>query len=112
MIGKIFDFGEKILDLIPNSQDKAKAKTMIMEAENKAQNELTKRLQADMQSDSWLSKNIRPISLIFLLVLYASQCYLNHSSIGTTQQLLMTVFSFYFGSRGIEKIFNITKGKK
>jgi hypothetical protein len=109
MIGKIFEFGKEIIGLIPTDEGKAKAKALLMDAENKAQNELTKRLEADMKSDSWLSKNIRPLSLAFLLVLYSVQCFYNHPSIEVTQELLKTVFSFYFLGRTGEKLFK--KGK-
>jgi phosphoglycerol transferase MdoB-like AlkP superfamily enzyme len=81
-----------------------------------AESEITKRHQADMTSDSWLSKNVRPIVLIFTIV----SCVLMaifHGNIGqfkidpawiqTLQIALTTMISFYFGSRGFEKVASI-----
>jgi len=102
MLGSIVN---KVLDFIPKPEDKAKVEQIL-------NNELTERLKADMQSDSWLSKNIRPMSLIFLLVLFATQVYVKNGDLAITSTLLKTVFSFYFGSRGLEKAFTIFKGGK
>jgi hypothetical protein len=74
-----------------------------------------------MTSDSWLSKNIRPLSLAFLLVAvvglaYSSVFLLDNETnsnllewIDLFKTLLITVVTFYFGSRGFEKIKSITK---
>lgn len=73
--------------------------------------ELTKRLQADMASDSWLSKNIRPLVLVFLLVMYTifagisiGDNDINPIYADMLQDMLMAAFGFYFVSRGIEKV--------
>jgi hypothetical protein len=75
------------------------------------QNNLTDRLKADMGSDSWLSKNIRPATLIFLLFAYsgfAVASIFGHETRGAYVELLgqwgMLVMSFYFGGRTMEKI--------
>jgi hypothetical protein len=75
------------------------------------QNNLTDRLKADMGSDSWLSKNIRPATLIFLLVAYsgfAVASIFGFETRGAYVELLgqwgMLVMSFYFGGRTMEKI--------
>ena len=75
------------------------------------QNNLTARLQADMSSDSWLSKNIRPMVLIFLLVAYSGFAICSMFDLetrGAYVELLgqwgMLVMSFYFGGRTMEKI--------
>ena len=75
------------------------------------QGNLTARLQADMASDSWLSKNIRPATLIFLLVAYsgfAVASIFGMETRGAYVELLgqwgMLVMSFYFGGRTMEKI--------
>jgi hypothetical protein len=75
------------------------------------QNNLTDRLKADMSSDSWLSKNIRPATLIFLLFAYsgfAVASIFGHETRGAYVELLgqwgMLVMSFYFGGRTMEKI--------
>jgi len=76
----LFDVGMKVLDkFIPDPEAKAKAQKELLQmqqegrlaelnADNIEAQELTKRQQADMASDSWLSKNIRPMTLIFILL--------------------------------------------
>lgn len=80
------------------------------------QNNLTARTQADMASDSWLSKNIRPMTLIFLLVAYsgfAIASIFEYETRGAYVELLgqwgMLVMSFYFGGRTMEKIADRVK---
>jgi hypothetical protein len=75
------------------------------------QNNLTDRHKADMSSDSWLSKNIRPMVLIFLLVAYsgfAIASIFEYETRGAYVELLgqwgMLVMSFYFGGRTMEKL--------
>ena len=75
------------------------------------QNNLTDRLKADMGSDSWLSKNIRPATLIFLLFAYsgfAVASIFGFETRGAYVELLgqwgMLVMSFYFGGRTMEKL--------
>ena len=75
------------------------------------QTNLTDRMKADMASDSWLSKNIRPMVLIFLLVAYsgfAIASIFNYETRGAYVELLgqwgMLVMSFYFGGRTMEKL--------
>jgi hypothetical protein len=75
------------------------------------QNNLTDRLKADMSSDSWLSKNIRPMVLVFLLVAYSGFAICSMFDLetrGAYVELLgqwgMLVMSFYFGGRTMEKI--------
>ncbi len=79
----IVDVGMKILDkFIPDPEAKAKAQQELLKmqqegrlaelnADNIEAQELTKRQQADMASDSWLSKNIRPLTLIFIIKFFA-----------------------------------------
>ena len=82
------------------------------------ESEVTSRHLADMKSDSWLSKNIRPLTLIFLTVAVVALAYLTvfkadvnpealEMWIGLFTGLLMLVYGFYFGSRGIEKVMSI-----
>jgi hypothetical protein len=73
--------------------------------------ELTKRHQADMASDSWLSKNIRPLSLVYLMMLFtlAFMTDVPENVLEMLNGLLMTVFIFYFGSRTVEKVAGIFK---
>ena len=80
--------------------------------------EVTKRWQYDMGSDSWLSKNIRPLSLAFLtatlfiyIILDASinGFTINENWIDLLSSLLLLVYGGYFGMRSVEKITNIRK---
>jgi hypothetical protein len=80
--------------------------------------ELTKRQQADMASDSWLSKNIRPLSLIALFCAYIMFALMSAAGIDTNEQYTMLLgqwgqlaFGFYFGSRGLEKLAEIRAKK-
>ena len=80
------------------------------------QTNLTSRHEADMKSDSWLSKNIRPMVLIFLLVAYsgfAIASIFEYETRGAYVELLgqwgMLVMSFYFGGRTMEKIADKVK---
>jgi len=124
--------GGKILDRVlpdPEIANKAKAELLqmqqngdlaVMANETKLyeteQNNLTQRVQADMASDSWLSKNIRPMTLIFILVAYsgfAIASIFEFETRGAYVELLgqwgMLVMSFYFGGRTMEKIADKVK---
>lgn len=136
MIGldSILNIGGKLIDkLIPDPEAKAKAQLdlakmaqdgdlakMANETElyKTEQNNLTDRLKADMGSDSWLSKNIRPMTLIFILLAYSTFAMMSAFNLNTNQayvELLgqwgMLIMSFYFGGRTLEKIMDM-KGKK
>ena len=131
-LGPLVEVGGKLIDrLIPDPAAAAKAKQELATLEqngelakmaNEAkmyeveQDNLTKRLQADMDSDSWLSKNIRPMVLIFLLVAYsgfAIASIFEYETRGAYVELLgqwgMLVMSFYFGGRTMEKIADKVK---
>ncbi len=81
--------------------------------------EVTKRWAADMASDSWLSKNTRPLSLIFLTVMTMALIWVDSHNyvdftvseewIGLLKTLTITVYVAYFGSRGAEKVGNIVR---
>ena len=99
-------------------EDKEKA-MKLLEMDMVEMQEVSKRWQSDMQSDSWLSKNTRPMSLIFLtismvfLILLDSFEWSFSVSAGWVdllQTLLVTVYVAYFGSRGAEK-FQTIKNK-
>jgi hypothetical protein len=134
MLDALLSVGTKIVDrLIPDPETKAKAQfelaKMAQEGElaklaNEAklfeveQNNLTDRWKADMASDSWLSKNIRPMSLIAIFTGYftfAMMSAFGYNANESYVQLLgnwgMLVFGAYFGSRSLEKIAEI-RGKK
>jgi hypothetical protein len=128
----LLNVGGKLIDkLIPDPEQKAKAQlelqkmahdgelakmaneTKLYETE---QNNLTQRMQADMVSDSWMSKNIRPLTLVFLLTAYsgfAIASIFDYETRGAYVELLgqwgMLVMSFYFGGRTMEKIADKVK---
>ena len=96
-------------------EDKEKA-MKLLEMDMVEMQEVSKRWSADMQSDSWLSKNTRPMSLIFLtismvflILLDSFEWSFSVSSgwVDLLQTLLVTVYVAYFGSRGAEKFQSI-----
>jgi cation transport ATPase len=87
-------------------------KQQIEDAWNQEQQQLTERMKLDMTSDSWLSKNVRPLTLVYLMMLFTLAFFRDvpEQTLQLLQSLLMTVFVFYFGSRTLEKITKIVKG--
>ena len=72
-----------------------------------------------MGSDSWLSKNIRPMTLVFILITYTTFAMMsawdvevNNNYVELLGQWGMLIMSFYFGGRTLEKIIDMQKGKK
>jgi hypothetical protein len=65
---------------------------------------VTKRWVADASSGSWLAANVRPLTLVFLVISYVIGWYLGYSLDNITS-LLTIVIGGYFGSRGVEKVF-------
>lgn len=127
-LGAVLDIGSKILDKVfpdPAQAEAAKLKLLEMQqngelaqlnADVSEQHELTDRLKADMASDSWLSKNIRPTTLIFILVTYtvfglmsAWDIEVNREYVQLLGQWGMLIMSFYFGGRTLEKIMGVKK---
>ena len=98
-------------------EDKEKA-LMLLEQDMTEMQEVTKRWESDMKSDSWLSKNTRPMALIFLSFMAIAFIWVDsHHEISFTveqewiellKQLLTTVYVAYFGSRGFEKYKSIS----
>ena len=129
-IAALLSIGEKVLDkVIPDPAAPAEAQAKLMEMAQKGelaqlnadmneQDNLTERAKADMASDSWLSKNIRPMTLIFILVVYTVFAMMsaygynaNESYVTLLGQWGMLIMSFYFGGRTLEKILAM-KGKQ
>lgn len=127
----ILDIGGKILDKVfpdPAQAEQAKLKLLEMQqsgelarmaADTAEQQELTKRHVADMASDSWLSKNIRPMMLIALFVAYVGFALASVFDLDTKTAYVdllgqwgMLAFGFYFGSRGAEKVAEIWSKKQ
>ena len=126
MIGKIFSSGaaelvkgvSNVIDNLHTSADEKlaaeqKIKDMIMGYEAEMQKQLTERWKMDMQSDSWLSKNIRPLVLIFLVVCTMMLIFIDagklqfnvkDSYVDLLQLVLITVIGAYFGGRSLEKV--------
>jgi uncharacterized membrane protein (DUF106 family) len=118
--------GMRVLDkFFPDPEQKAKAQLELMQmqqngelakmqADMQEQGELTKRQENDMMSDSWLSKNIRPMTLIAILTGYFVFAMLSAFDIETNQKYVellgqwgMLIMSFYFGGRTLEKIIDM-----
>ena len=129
-LAALLSIGEKVLDkVLPSPEAKAEAQAKLMEMAQKGQlaelqadmneqDNLTERAKNDMASDSWLSKNIRPMTLIFILVVYtvfAMMSAFGHNANEAYVTLLgqwgMLIMSFYFGGRTLEKILAM-KGQK
>jgi len=99
------------------AEDKEKA-LKLLEQDMIEMQEVSKRWESDMKSDSWLSKNTRPLSLIFLSVMTIAFIWVDsHESISFTVEqewisllktLTTTVYVAYFGSRGAEKFKTIS----
>lgn len=88
-------------DTLPQP-DKETALRML-EIELQEMDAVTRRWEADALSDSWLSKNVRPISLVFLTLVYATGFFMEYD-LNIINQLMLLVYGAYFGSRGLEKI--------
>jgi hypothetical protein len=91
----------------------AKIKDLVMGYEAEMQKQVTERWKMDMQSDSWLSKNIRPLVLIFLVVSTVLLIFIDagiiqfevkSSWVDLLQLVLITVIGAYFGGRSLEKV--------
>ena len=118
----IKDIGNVIDDLHTSGEEKEEAKQKITQilaqAEQMAQAQVSARWEADLKHGSWLSKNIRPITLIFLtgvfVILSVFDGTMGEFTIGAAyvpvyQTLLMTVYAAYFAGRSIEKVKKVTK---
>jgi hypothetical protein len=134
MIATLLPFAAKIIDkIIPDPQAKAQAQLELAKMEMEGtlakmahetdlfkadQDNVTARWTADMASDSWLSKNIRPLSLIAIFgayVVFATMSAFgldaNESYVTLLGQWGIIIFGAYFTSRGAEKIMEIRKPK-
>ena len=119
--GVIKEVGNVIDKLTTTEEERLEVKKQIQQiledADNKAQEEVSKRWEADMKSDSFLSKNIRPMILIYLTVIFTSLAFfdgnigefgLAKEYIPIFQTLLVTVYGAYFVGRTWEKAKSIT----
>ena len=126
MLGKLFSGGAAelvkgvggVIDSLHTSDEEKleaerKIKELVANYEIEMEKNITSRWQADMKSDSWLSKNVRPLVLIFLvvctmLIIFVDAGKLNFnvkdSYIDLLQLVLITVIGAYFGGRSLEKV--------
>ena len=90
-----------------------KVKELISNYEIEMEKTITDRWKADMNSDSWLSKNIRPMTLAFLVISTVLMIFIDAGTIKFTvedkwtdllQLVLITVIGAYFGGRSLEKV--------
>ena len=115
--GVVKQVGEVLDNLTTTEEEKLAAKQameeVLMQAEAQAQEQVTRRWEADMKSDNWLSKNIRPLICIFLTAMFvvisifdgnAGGFQIAPAYIPIYQTLLITVYGAYFAGRSIEKI--------
>ena len=125
ILSKIFSGGAKdlvkgvggILDNLTTSKEEKleaqrKMQELIADYETKMEQNITDRWKSDMNSDSWLSKNVRPLVLIFLVVCTVIMIFIDAGTIAfevedkwtdLLQLVLITVIGAYFGGRTMEK---------
>ena len=125
ILGKIFSGGAAdlvkgvggVIDNLHTSDEEKlaaenKIKSLIADYETKMEANITDRWKADMNSDSWLSKNVRPLILIFLVVSTVLMIFIDAGTIqfvveekwtDLLQLVLITVIGAYFGGRSFEK---------
>ena len=121
--GLVKDIGEVIDKVTTTDEERLEAKRKIQEllekADNDAQTQVTERWKFDMQSDSFLSKNIRPLTVVFLTTMFTllaftdgniGQFSIQKEYIPIFQTLLVTVYGAYFVGRTWEK--GKSNGKK
>jgi uncharacterized membrane protein (DUF106 family) len=131
MILDILGIGSKIIDKIfpdANAAEQAKLKLLELQqsgqlaqlnADMQEQQELSKRHTADMSSDSWLSKNIRPMTLLIILAGYFTFALMSAFDLETHKQYVellgqwgIIIMSFYFGGRTVEKVADMVERRK
>ena len=125
IIGKIFSGGAAdlvkgvggVIDNLHTSKEEKlaaeqKIKELVSDYETKMEANITDRWKSDMNSDSWLSKNVRPLVLIFLVISTVLMIFIDAGTIAFTveqkwtdllQLVLITVIGAYFGGRSFEK---------
>ena len=131
ILGTIFSGGAKdlvegvggVIDNLHTSKEEKleaeqKIKELIANYEIEMEKNITDRWKADMNSDSWLSKNIRPLVLAFLVICTVLMIFIDAGSINFVveqkwtdllQLVLITVIGAYFGGRSFEKAKKIKK---
>ena len=125
ILGKIFSGGATelvkgvggVIDNLHTSKEEKleaeqKIKELVASYQTNLEKEISSRWNADMKSDSWLSKNVRPLVLIFLVIATVLLIFIDAGAINFTveakwtdllQLVLITVIGAYFGGRSLEK---------
>ena len=126
MLGKIFSGGAadlvkgvgSVIDNLHTSAEEKlaaeqKVKELIANYQIEMEKNITSRWEADLKSDSWLSKNVRPLTLVFLIVCTMLLIFIDAGAINFNvkdsyvdllQLVLITVIGAYFGGRSLEKV--------
>ena len=116
--GKLVESVGGVLDNLTTTKDekleaKRKIKELVANHQIEVEKNVTARWQSDMNSDSWLSKNVRPLVLVFLIVCTMLLVFIDSGSIkfvveekwtDLLQLVLITVIGAYFGGRSVEKL--------
>lgn len=123
-LGKIFgglkiDVNETLDTIITNKEERMQLQNalqaLLLNAENELQKNVTERWKHDMASDSWLSKNVRPLVLLSLVIATILLVFIDAGFIkfqvetkwvDLLQVVLLTVIGAYFGGRSFEKVKN------
>jgi hypothetical protein len=133
ILGTIFSGGAKdlvegvggVIDNLHTSKEEKlqaehKVKELVASYQSNLEKEITTRWEADMNSDSWLAKNIRPMTLAFLVVSTVLLIFIDAGVIDFVveskwtdllQLVLITVIGAYFGGRSLEKVKKGNNGK-
>ena len=120
LFGGLLGKADKIIDEVVTSKEekmilKNAMQEMLLNSEAVVQENVTERWKSDMNSDSWLSKNVRPMVLIFLVVCIMLLVFIDAGAIkfvvserwiNLLEITLLTVIGAYFGGRSIEKVKN------
>ena len=115
---KLIDSVGGVLDNLTTSKEEKleaerKIKELMANYEAEMEKNISSRWEADLKSDSWLSKNVRPLVLIFLIVCTMLLIFIDagaldfevkSSWVDLLQLVLITVIGAYFGGRSIEKV--------
>lgn len=115
-----FEHEEHLLELgIKKAEIEQKELEALLAAQANQENNVSDRWKADMSSDSWLSKNIRPMTLIYLLSAYTLFALLDGGGYRVAEAYVtllgqwgMLVMTAYFGGRTVEKVMEMRKGGK
>jgi hypothetical protein len=115
-----YDHEERLLELgIEKARIEQEELKALLAAQANQEDNVSKRWQADMASDSWLSKNVRPGTLVYLLTAYLIFALLDgagykisESYVSLLGQWGMLVMTAYFGGRTVEKVMEMRKGGK